>query len=489
MSTIFYGMKRFFSVLKYTWVVVMCITATFPIGATTLDEARELYKAGRFAEAAPTFKAHLKSRPNDGSLNHWYGVCLFHEKRYDEAEKYLLVGKKRKVLESSNFLAQLYMAQYRFDEAITAYEEYKAFLKKDNKPIPDALNTSIALAQKANRMLQYIERVQVIDTLVVDTDSLFSYYKMTSESGRIGTANELGVNIPDSVVGYMPQRGDRVFFGVKGEGNNFDLQSISRLNNGEWSEMSPLPEGINTSANELYPFFLNDGVTLYFASDGPGSIGGYDLFVSRQNLENGTFLKPENMGMPFNSLYNDYMLAIDEMLNVGWFVSDREQIPGKVTIYLFIPNESKQTYDLNTTQVDPVSLALIRTISDTWVEGADYNALLAQIQNIKEPEVVEQPDFLFAIANGTHYTKLDHFVNPEARNLYIKAIEEHKHIAQIEEQLAHLRARYSQASPSEQEQLREQIQALEVQLLSLYPLPEKYENQARQAEQKVLKKK
>ena len=46
------------------------------------------------------------------------------------------------------------------------------------------------------------------------------------------------------------------------------------------------------------------------------------------------------------------MMAIDEMLNIGWFVSDREQIPGKVTIYLFIPNESKQTYNIDEIKTD-----------------------------------------------------------------------------------------------------------------------------------------
>ncbi len=482
-------MKSFYSILRYCWVTVMCFTAVFVAKGITLDEAKELYKAGRFAEAAPTFKAQLKSRPNDGSLNHWYGVCLFHEKNYDEAEKYLKVGKKRKVLESSNYLAQLYWAQYRFDEAIVAYQEYKEALEKDNKEIPQEIDRAIARAQKANRMLQYIERVQIIDSMVVDADSFFTYYKMTPESGRIGTAQTLGVNIPDSIMGYIPQRNDRVFFGAKTEANGLDLHIRNKLNDGAWSETVALPEGINTTADEAFPFFLNDGVTLYFASNGENSIGGYDLFISRQNLDKGSFLKPENMGMPFNSIYNDYMLAIDEMLNVGWFVSDREQIPGKVTIYLFIPNESKETYNLDKIDADPVSLALIRSIKESWVDGADYSDLLAQIQNIQEPTATERPDFLFAIANGVHYTKLDHFINPEARSLYIKATEAHKKIAQVEKQVANLRLQYAKANQASRAKIGEQIETLEAQLLTLYPQPEKLEMQSRAAEQKRLKNK
>ncbi len=467
----------------------MFATTLFTTQAATLEEARELYKAGRYAEAAPIFKEKLKAPPIDGSLYHLYGVCMLHEKNYADAEKYLKVGKKRKVLESNNFLAQLYMMQYRFDDAITAYEDYKKALIRDKKTVSDSIDMSIARAQKAKRMLQSIERVQIIDSLVVDADSFFFYYKMTPESGRIGTAKELTVNIPDSVIGYMPQRGDRVVFGVETENNQLDLHISNRLNDGAWSEAMPLHEGINTPANENFPFFLNDGVTLYFASDGEGSIGGYDLFVTRQNLDNNNFLKPDNIGMPFNSVFNDYMLAIDEMLNIGWFVSDREQIPGKVTIYLFIPNESKEIYKADEMKAAPISLALIRSISDSWPEGANYDNLLEQIQNIKDTQTVERPDFIFAVANGIHYTKLDDFVNPEARNLYVKATEITKQIAQIEKQLVALRTQYAESTNSVRQRLTTQIENLEAQLLTLYPQPEIYENQSRIAERKMLKKK
>ena len=178
-----------------------------PAEALTLDQARELYKAGKYAEAAPVFKAQLKRRPNDGSLNHWYGVCLFHEKKYAEAEKYLKVGVKRKVLESPHFLGDVYMAQYRFDDAAASYQDYIDALEKNKKQVPDSVTEAIARARKAKLMLNHVEQVQVIDSLIVDADSFFEHFKMTPESGRIGTAETLDVAIPDSTIGYMPQTG------------------------------------------------------------------------------------------------------------------------------------------------------------------------------------------------------------------------------------------------------------------------------------------
>ncbi len=49
--------------------------------------------------------------------------------------------------------------------------------------------------------------------------------------------------------------------------------------------------------------------------------------------------------MPFDSPYNHYMHVIDQYNNLGWFASDRFQPEGKICIYVFIPNSSKQTYN------------------------------------------------------------------------------------------------------------------------------------------------
>ncbi len=487
LTTIFAEMRTFASIFKYLLCVILALSTTVSTMAITLDEARELYKAGKYAEAAPTFKAQLKRRPNDGSLNHWYGVCLFHEKSYVEAEKHLIVGMKRKVIESPHYLADLCMAQYRFDEAIEYYESYVEALSKAKREVPDSINSAIDRARRAELMLQYVEQTQIIDSLIVDADSFFEYFKMTPESGRIGNSSSLEIAIPDSTIAYIPQRGDYIYFGLPTTESGYDLYSQAKSSDGEWSNPKPLSSGVNTPRDEAYPFFMNDGVTLYFASNGDSSIGGYDIFITRMNLENNTFLKPENVGMPFNSIYNDYMMAIDEMLNVGWFVSDREQIPGKVTIYLFIPNESKRTYNTGEVKTDIKSLALIRSIRDSWRENANYSDLLQQIADIKEETVVARPDFVFAVCNGVHYTKLDQFVNAEARNLYIKATEMRKIIAQLESQLSEMRIQYARAKGATKQQLVTRITQMESQLLSLYPQPGEYENRARQAELKVMR--
>ena len=75
----------------------------------------------------------------------------------------------------------------------------------------------------------------------------------------------------------------------------------SDLLGGEWSKpqlLNGISEGISETA---YPFMLADGLTFYFAGKGEESIGGYDIFMTRYDAHNNSFLKPENIGMPFNS--------------------------------------------------------------------------------------------------------------------------------------------------------------------------------------------
>lgn len=36
-----------------------------------------------------------------------------------------------------------------------------------------------------------------------------------------------------------------------------------------------------------YPFLMQDGQTLYFAYTGPGTLGGYDLYVTRYDRTSG----------------------------------------------------------------------------------------------------------------------------------------------------------------------------------------------------------
>lgn len=77
---------------------------------------------------------------------------------------------------------------------------------------------------------------------------------------------------------------------------------------------------INTQENDVTPFFDSGTQTLYFSSMGYPSLGGYDIFKSP--LDKGIFQQPENIGMPFNSSFNDLYFAMQEG-DYAYFSSNR----------------------------------------------------------------------------------------------------------------------------------------------------------------------
>ncbi len=88
-----------------------------------------------------------------------------------------------------------------------------------------------------------------------------------------------------------------------------------------WGEPINAGTAINTKGNEMFPTVDHTG-NLYFASNGLGGLGGFDIFKCLKN-SNGTFGNPHNMGYPMNSMKDDFGL---QMIGSGhgFFSSNRK---------------------------------------------------------------------------------------------------------------------------------------------------------------------
>ncbi len=82
-----------------------------------------------------------------------------------------------------------------------------------------------------------------------------------------------------------------------------------------------LGPGVNTYGDEIAPFFNPQDGTLYFASNGHVSMGGFDIFRTTGQETNWTY--PENMGMPVNSSADDYFFALTPTGAAGFLTSNR----------------------------------------------------------------------------------------------------------------------------------------------------------------------
>lgn len=78
---------------------------------------------------------------------------------------------------------------------------------------------------------------------------------------------------------------------------------------------------VNTLGDEMAPFVDVEAGTLYFASNGHVSIGGFDIF--RTNGETTAWSIPENMGLPYNSSADDFYYVENEDGSGGYLASNR----------------------------------------------------------------------------------------------------------------------------------------------------------------------
>lgn len=93
---------------------------------------------------------------------------------------------------------------------------------------------------------------------------------------------------------------------------------------------------VNSAGDELYPFLLNDTI-IFYATDGHGGLGGFDIYS--KNLAN-TNEHARNLGFPVNSESNDYGIYFDTGLT-GYFSSNRIGGKGKDDIYKFMIHQIK----------------------------------------------------------------------------------------------------------------------------------------------------
>ena len=234
---------------------------------------------------------------------------------------------------------------------------------------------------------------------------------------------------------------------------------------------------------------LADGVTLYFASDGEGSIGGYDLFVTRLDTETGRFLRPDHLAMPFNSTANDYMLAINEVANLGWFASDRNQPEGYVCVYVFVPNPDNETYEAN----DFDELLSYSKIASLAATQTDENVLRKARQQLtmllyEQNTASRKGDFLFVIDDRFEYKSLSEFKSMKARSLFTEWQKRSKAQRQNVKLLQQKRDEFAAANVAVKNRMRNAILTLERKVESEEEALKRMELDIRRLEQEVLYK-
>ena len=316
---------------------------------------------------------------------------------------------------------------------------------------------------RITEMRELTQQIVFIDSTVVGKADFLKVISLNAESGLLSSYDDfVGSDDHSDCTVYLNEMGNKCYFSNINEHGNIWLYTADKLGE-EWGAPIPvtgIDEGI-TEAN--YPFMMADGITLYFAAKGSESIGGYDIFFTRNDSENGHFFKPENLGMPFNSEANDYMYAVDEMANIGYFVTDRRQPAGKVCVYTFIPPTTRRTYNSEAYSKEQLrSRAEIRRIADTWGNGKDRKAALARLEQLrtqsKRSKSKKDPNAIsFVINDRTTYTSVSQFRADDNDVLFREYQNTLRQIEELKLSLEKSRNYYIKAKSQDRDILKKEI--------------------------------
>ncbi len=344
-----------------------------------------------------------------------------------------------------NAAEQAYV-RYDFNEAMNILNDAARHYKGE---LPAAFDAERQHLEMASSFMDRIEKIVILDSIAVPRNDFFRAYKLPYSSGYLGDGEE------------MPMRVDGVDYVFTNEGDDFKMwaqpdstgrynifESI-RLTDGKWSRPVGAPAELAQNADAVFPFMMPDGVTLYFASNNDStSLGGFDIYVAKRDPNTGAYLQPQNVGMPYNSPYDDYLLAIDELNGVGWWATDRNQLGDKITIYLFKVNELRSNYNAEETP-DLADKARILNWRSTWESTDDYSELISEVMQIEpgRSPALKEIEFEFPVPGGKVYTTYSDFKNTAVRNMMKQYLSEKKLFEKKETELSALRREYS-VSPS-----------------------------------------
>lgn len=336
--------------------------------------ADSLFNAGNYSQALPLFQELCDNYPRDNYYNYALGVCYMNSyRKVDAAIPYLLKASRGEAPNKVYFyLADAYRKTYRFDQAIDYYRRFT--VNGGSKDIKTSeIEKYVNLCENGNSLLKYIYSPQFTDKKRVSTNDFFQYYSIAPRSGsfiklpdNLRTATDIKQNL-NSIIFYPnnPKTGDYIYYSSYGKSTMYgkDIYRIKRLDDGYWSKPENLGEVINTQDDEDFPYMSPDGVTLYFASKGHYSMGGYDIY--RSVLDSGTkkWSNPENIGFPFSSPYDDFLYLADKNDSLACFATNRncEGDSVEVVMYKVDDNPIQRSF---TTVDEVLGIAQMKTSND-----------------------------------------------------------------------------------------------------------------------------
>lgn len=269
-------------------------------------------------------------------------------------------------------------ARYEFDASLASYKAAMKSLTDSSGEYTDSayvvrLVDKMLMSENGRNMSQFVSTPEVVARHRFSISDFFLYYPLADNSWR-SVPNQLDSvsSHPFSKAVYVPEGVETIYYSSVDEAGVRNICKTELLDT-VWSSPSLINEQLTSSSDEIYPMLSPDGRSLYFASSGLYGVGGYDLYVSRWDDETADWSSPVNLGFPYSSPANDFLLINTDDGRHTIFASDRGCEGDSVCVYVL----EYDSMPVRKAVGDPSKLCEIAQLNPsdrTDGEGRDVNA-------------------------------------------------------------------------------------------------------------------
>ena len=239
------------------------------------------------------------------------------------------VSKLPQVLTPQELIARGDSLLHAYDFA-AAFNDYAEAYRKTSDP---AAGKKAATAQNGLNLTDLCAEPVVIARQRFPLRDFYLFYPLKNNSWR-STPNQLdSLGGPLAASTYVPKGAREVYYSAPDLSGKHSIYHTSD-NDTCWTAPTLLNEALTSPGNEIWPMLSPDGKTLYFASDGLSGMGGYDLFRSDWDDQLSDWGEPVNLGFPYSSPGDDFLMMQTDDGKYILFASNRECARDSVYIYV-----------------------------------------------------------------------------------------------------------------------------------------------------------
>lgn len=194
----------------------------------------------------------------------------------------------------------------------------------------------------------------------------------------------------------------------KGGYGRSDIWRVEKMAKNTWGKPENLGPEVNSEYDEAGVFLAPDGKTLFFCSNGPGSMGNYDIF--KTVLENGKWSSPVNLGYPINTVAKEGQITLSADANTAYISSNRKGSLGESDVFVIDLKEYAILEKDGKTKTNNGLSILKGTIREGF-EGYGMQDTEVKVTNLESREVNttttnENGEYFFTLKGGNYQIEI-----------------------------------------------------------------------------------